>query len=99
MPILNHFSLSNTMILLMCWTVNKLTPCHLISLSWGHEIELLQGEQLLAIRSYSINQFELKVLRAYVDKELQKGFMIVFRPLAAAPVLFIKNPNRDLRFA
>ena len=45
-----------------------------------------------------MNQFELKALREYQDKELAKGFIRVSRSPAAAPVLFVKKPNGDLGF-
>ena len=45
-----------------------------------------------------MNQHELKSLKDYLDKELEKGFIQVSRSPAAAPVLFVKKPNGDLRF-
>lgn len=45
-----------------------------------------------------MNQHELKALREYLNQELDKGFIRVSRSPAAAPVLFVKKPNGDLRF-
>lgn len=65
---------------------------------WDHSIELKPGTQPPVARPYSMNQHELKALREYLDKELSKGFIRVSRSPAAAPVLFVKKPNGDLRF-
>ena len=45
-----------------------------------------------------MNHHDLKALRSYLDKELSKGFIRVSRSPAAAPVLFVKKANGDLRF-
>lgn len=73
---------------------NRLPPHR----SWDHSIDLLPGKQPSATRPYSMNQHELKALRDYLDRELDKGFIRVSRSPAAAPVLFVKKPNGDLRF-
>lgn len=65
---------------------------------WDHAIELQPGKHPPASRPYSMNLKELKALREYLDKELEKGFIRVSRSPAAAPVLFVKKPNGDLRF-
>lgn len=65
---------------------------------WDHAIELHPGKSPPVSRPYSMNQFELKALREYLDKELSKGFIRISRSPAAAPVLFVKKPNGDLRF-
>ncbi|KAI0996544.1 hypothetical protein K3495_g11636 [Podosphaera aphanis] len=49
-------------------------------------------------KPYSMNQKELKALREYLDQELSKGFIRISRSPIAAPTLFIKKPNGDLRF-
>ncbi|KAI0990797.1 hypothetical protein K3495_g17390, partial [Podosphaera aphanis] len=66
--------------------------------AWDHAIDLQPGKQPPASRPYSMNQHELKALRDYLDKELEKGFIRVSRSPAAAPVLFVKKSNGDLRF-
>ncbi|KAI0994273.1 hypothetical protein K3495_g13908, partial [Podosphaera aphanis] len=66
--------------------------------SWDHAIDLHPGKQPPVARPYSMNQHELKALRNYLDKELSKGFIRVSRSPAAAPVLFVKKSNGDLRF-
>ena len=65
---------------------------------WDHPIDLQHGKQPPASRPYSMNHHELKALRKYLDTELSKGFIRVSRSPAAAPVLFVKKPNGDLRF-
>lgn len=45
-----------------------------------------------------MNQYELKVLREYLEKELSKGFIRISRSPTAAPVLFVKKPDGNLRF-
>ncbi|KAI0994896.1 hypothetical protein K3495_g13285 [Podosphaera aphanis] len=66
--------------------------------SWDHAIELNPGKQPPVARPYSMNQHELKALRDYLEKELSKGFIRVSRSPAAAPVLFVKKANGELRF-
>lgn len=66
--------------------------------SWDHAIDLLPGKHPPVARPYSMNQFELKALREYLDKELEKGFIRISRSPAAAPALFVKKRNGDLRF-
>lgn len=65
---------------------------------WDHPIDLEPGKQPPAAKPYSMNQNELKALRKYLDEELSKGFIRVSRSPAAAPVLFVKKQNGDLRF-
>lgn len=65
---------------------------------WDHAIDLQPGKDPPFARPYSMNRHELKALREYLDKELTKGFIRVSRSPAAAPVLFVKKPNGDLRF-
>ncbi|KAI0996693.1 hypothetical protein K3495_g11489 [Podosphaera aphanis] len=66
--------------------------------SWEHAIDLHPGKQPPVARPYSMNRHELKTLREYLEKELSKGFIRVSRSPAAAPVLFVKKSNGDLRF-
>lgn len=65
---------------------------------WDHSIDLQPGKQPPAAHPYSMNQNELKALREYLDQELSKGFIRISKSPAAAPVLFVKKPNGDLRF-
>ena len=73
----------------------KILPPHR---PWDHPIDLQQGKNPPAVRPYSMNHHELRALRQYLDEELSKGFIRVSRSPAAAPVLFVKKPNGDLRF-
>ncbi|KAI0999250.1 hypothetical protein K3495_g8947 [Podosphaera aphanis] len=66
--------------------------------SWVQPIDLQPGKQPPASRPYSMNHHELRALREYLDTELAKGFIRVSRSPAAAPVLFVKKSNGDLRF-
>ncbi|KAI0996376.1 hypothetical protein K3495_g11804 [Podosphaera aphanis] len=65
---------------------------------WDHAIDLQPGKQPPVSRPYSMNRHELEALRKYLDQELAKGFIRVSRSPAAAPVLFVKKSNGDLRF-
>ncbi|KAI0991323.1 hypothetical protein K3495_g16864, partial [Podosphaera aphanis] len=65
---------------------------------WDHPIDLQPGKEPPAARPYSMNVHELEALRRYLDTELSKGFIRVSRSPAAAPVLFVKKSNGDLRF-
>ena len=65
---------------------------------WDHWMDLQPGEQPPVARPYSMTNHELKALRDYLDTELSKGFIQVSHSPAAAPVLFVKNSNGDLRF-
>ncbi|KAI1007708.1 hypothetical protein K3495_g523 [Podosphaera aphanis] len=73
---------------------NKLPPHR----PWDHSIDLQSDKHPPASRPYSMNQYELKTPREYLDKELDKGFIRISHSPAAAPVLFVKKPNGDLRF-
>ncbi|KAI1006278.1 hypothetical protein K3495_g1941 [Podosphaera aphanis] len=73
---------------------NTLPPHH----SWGHAIELQPGKQPSVARPHSMNRHELKTLRECLEKELSKGFIRISRSPAAAPVLFVKKSNGELRF-
>ncbi|KAI0993067.1 hypothetical protein K3495_g15117 [Podosphaera aphanis] len=66
--------------------------------SWDHAIDLQPGKTPPVFRPYSMSQPELRALREYLDKEFSKGFIRVSRSPAAAPVLFVKKANGDLRF-
>lgn len=46
---------------------------------WDYAIELHPGQSPPVSRPYSMNQFELKELREYLDKELSKGFIRISR--------------------
>lgn len=73
---------------------NKLPPHR----PWDHAIDLQSDKQPPSHRPYCMNVKELEALRNYLDEELAKGFIRVSRSPAAAPVLFVKKANGDLRF-
>ncbi|KAI1001875.1 hypothetical protein K3495_g6328 [Podosphaera aphanis] len=66
--------------------------------SWDHAIDLQPGKSPPVSRPCSMSHSELQALREYLDKDLSKGFIRVSRSPAAAPVLFVKKTNGDLRF-
>jgi hypothetical protein len=41
---------------------------------------------------------ELKTVKEYLINNLDKGFIKASQALYTAPVLFVKKPNRSLRF-
>ena len=47
---------------------------------------------------YSMSANELKVLKAYIKKMVDKGFIRASSSSVASPVLFAKKPDRRLRF-
>lgn len=66
--------------------------------SQDHAIDLLPGKVPPAARPYSMNDRELRALRDQLDKDLARGFIRMSRSSAAAPILFVKKANGDLRF-
>ena len=56
------------------------------------------GTQQPAGPLYAISRNELQVLKKYLENDLSKGFIQALLFLAAAPVLFVKNPGSDLQF-
>lgn len=62
-----------------------------------HEIPLEPGAQPPFGRLYSLSQAELKVLKEYLDKMLERGWIRPSQSSAGAPVLFVKKPDGSLR--
>jgi hypothetical protein len=47
---------------------------------------------------YSMSDLELQALRAYLDENLEKGFIRPSSSSAASPVLFVRKGDGGLRF-
>ena len=63
-----------------------------------HKIELKPGETPPWGPLYNMSVAELKVLRKWLDENLEKGFIRASTSPAAAPVLFARKPGGGLRF-
>ncbi|TKA43441.1 hypothetical protein B0A49_13588, partial [Cryomyces minteri] len=63
---------------------------------FDHKI-LEEGKEPSFGSLYGMSQDELKVLRKYLDDNLQKGFIRASSSPAASPVLFVKKPSGGLR--
>jgi hypothetical protein len=59
-------------------------------------IELIKGKQPLFGPLYNLLEAKLKVLREYLDKNLQRGWIRKSRSPAGALILFIKKKDRGL---
>ena len=60
-------------------------------------IETEEGKQPLFDPTNNHSQLELEVLCKYIDKILEKGFIVLSKLPAGASVLFIKKKNCGLR--
>jgi hypothetical protein len=49
-------------------------------------------------RPYLISKDELLVIKKYIDKHLDKGFICPSISLAATPILLIKKPGGGIQF-
>jgi hypothetical protein len=63
----------------------------------SHAIPLEPGKSLPYGPLYSLLQHELKVLREYLDKMLERGWICRSTSPARAPVLFVWKPDGSLR--
>ncbi|TKA54567.1 hypothetical protein B0A49_13613 [Cryomyces minteri] len=64
---------------------------------FDHKIPLEEGKEPSFGSLYGMSQDELKVLRKYLDDNLQKGLIRDSSSPAASPVLFVKKPSGGLR--
>lgn len=62
-----------------------------------HEIPTMEGKMPPWGPLYSLSQHELKTLREYLDKMLQRGWIRPSQSSAGAPVLFVRKPDGSLR--
>ena len=65
---------------------------------YDHTIELMEGKAPTWGLLYSMSADELKVLKAYIEKMVDKGFIQASSSSTASPVLFAKKPGGGLRF-
>ena len=65
---------------------------------YNHKIELKGDNTLKYSLLYKITTAELKTVKEYLIDNLDKGFIKASQALYAAPVLFVKKPDRSLRF-
>ncbi len=63
----------------------------------NHAIELVDDQQPPYKPIYSLGPVELEILKAYIKNNLANGFIIPFKSLAGAPILFDKKPYSSLR--
>ena len=55
-----------------------------------------QSKEFLFDKIYNLSQFESKVLKKYIIKQLNKKFIVPFKSFADAPVLFVLKKNENL---
>ena len=65
---------------------------------YDHSIELMESKTPTWGPLYSMSADELKVLKDYLEKMIDKGFIQSSFSPAASPVLFAKKPGGGLRF-
>ncbi|KAF7116923.1 hypothetical protein CNMCM5793_005553 [Aspergillus hiratsukae] len=63
----------------------------------AHEIPLVAGKTPPYGRLYSLSQYELQVLREYIDKFMKRGWIRPSTSPAGAPVLFTRKADGSLR--
>jgi hypothetical protein len=73
---------------------DKLPPHQL----YNYKIELKGDNTLRYSLLYKITTAELKTVKKYLINNLDKGFIKANQALYIAPVLFVKKPDRSLRF-
>ena len=72
---------------------DKLAPHHLYDL----KIEIEEGASQPISRIYPLSDLELSALQKFVEDHLRMGFIRPSSSPFAAPVLFVKKKNGDLR--
>lgn len=63
-----------------------------------YKIELLSNTRPLQSRAYKISEYKLTKVKAYLDKNLAKGYITPSKASYSLLVLFALKANRDLRF-
>ena len=63
---------------------------------YDHQIKLEPGKQPSYGPLYGMSLNELKVLRKYLEENLEKGFIRASSSPVASPVLFVKKPGGGL---
>lgn len=64
---------------------------------WDHQIPLMDGKEPPYGPIYALSAIELKALRAYLEENLEKGFVRPSSSPAGAPILFVKKKDGSLR--
>ena len=65
---------------------------------YDHAIKIMESKTPTWGPLYSMSADELKVLKTYIEKMVDKGFIRASSLSAASPVLFAKKPGGGLRF-
>jgi hypothetical protein len=65
---------------------------------YNHKIKLKDNNTFGYSLLYKITTAELKTVKKYLINNLDKGFIKASQALYVASVLFIKKPDRSLRF-
>lgn len=65
--------------------------------SWDHTIDILPGREPPYIKSRPMSPAELKVVRKWLDDNLNKGFIRESRSRCAAPLLLAAKPGGGVR--
>ncbi len=65
---------------------------------YNHKIELVKDIDLGFSPLYKMTTEELEIVKEYLINNLYKGFIEPSQAPFAAPVLFVKKPNRGLQF-
>jgi hypothetical protein len=73
---------------------DKLPPHQL----YNHKIKLKGDNTLEYSLLYKMTIAELKTIKKYLINNLDKGFIEASQALYTTPVLFVKKPDRSLRF-
>jgi transposase InsO family protein len=72
---------------------NKLPPHR----SWDHKIELESGKEPPYLKNRPLSSQELKVVRKWLDDNLDKGFIRESRARCAAPLMLAAKPGGGVR--
>ena len=62
-----------------------------------HAIKLLPGAKPTFSPLYNLSQWELEVLKTYIEKNLESGFIQRSTSSVGAPILFVKKKDSSLR--
>ena len=65
--------------------------------SWDHEIKLQEGKEPTYGPIYKLSEYELRVLKEYIEENLKKGFIRPSESSAGYPILFAPKKDGKLR--
>ena len=66
--------------------------------TYDHKIILKASQDIKYSSFYKMSITELEAVQQYLIENLKKGFIILSNAFFASSVLFVKKPNKDLRF-